>query len=271
MVGDPADVHPYPEQMTTQPLAAAVEHPDRRIDFEAVHNFRDLGGYPAAGGRTTRWGVVFRADGLHRLTDTDLERFDSLGMRTVVDLRTDRELEQFGTFPHDRHPIAFHHVPVIDATWNHDEVPDLGDTEFLVWAYRSMLEEGSALFATAFELIAAEGAAPVVFHCAAGKDRTGIMAALLLGAVGVPDEVIVADYALTAEAMQRMQQWVRVHHPELYERYAETPSAFLAAEPAAMQVILDDLRSAHGSVRGAVAAFGADDGAITRLDALLLT
>jgi protein-tyrosine phosphatase len=251
-------------------VSAAVEHPDRHIEFEAVHNFRDLGGYPTVDDRVTRWGVLFRADGLHRLTDADLVRFDALGMRTVVDLRTDLEVEQHGAFPHDRHPIAYHHVPVIDATWNHQEVPDLDDVDFLVWAYRAMLDEGGPRFAEAIELLVADGAAPAVFHCAAGKDRTGIVAALVLGAVGVPDEVIVADYARTAEAMRRMQDWVRVNHPELYERYAETPSAFLAAEPAAMQVILDDLRQDHGSVRDAAAGLGVGSEALARLHQLLI-
>ena len=92
----------------------------------------------------------------------------------------------------------------------------------------------------------------------------------MLGAVGVPDEVIVADYARTAEAMRRMQDWVRVNHPELYQRYAETPSAFLAAEPAAMQVILDDLRQDHGSVRDAAAGLGVGTEALARLHQLLV-
>lgn len=255
--------------MASDTMTEVLHDPRRRVVFEAVHNFRDLGGYPTAHGAHTCWNVLYRADGLHRLTDPDLVVFANLGIRTVVDLRTDLEVEQHGSFPHERMLVDFHHVAVIDATWNHEEVPDLDDVDFLVWAYRSMLSRGADRFADAMSILA-EAESAAVFHCAAGKDRTGILAALVLGSVGVPDQAIVADYALTAAAMQRMQTWVRTNHPDLYARYAETPSAFLAAEPAAMQVILDDLRSQHGSVGDAARAFGLSATSLDRLTGRLL-
>src|SRR6478752_9516872 len=82
--------------MTIDALPDVGGHPDRLVVLEAVHNFRDLGGYPTADGRVTRWRTLYRADGLHRLTPGDVELLRPLGLRTVLDLRTDRELEQRG-------------------------------------------------------------------------------------------------------------------------------------------------------------------------------
>ena len=84
--------------------------PRRHIDLEAVHNFRDLGGYATADGRHLAWGKVYRADGLYRLTDNDVEGLVPLGLRTVIDLRTTDELSERGTSPLDRHPVEFHHI-----------------------------------------------------------------------------------------------------------------------------------------------------------------
>jgi protein-tyrosine phosphatase len=247
-----------------------VLHDDRRrVMFEAVHNFRDLGGYPTSVGGVTRWNVLYRADGLHRLTVDDLKMFDDLGVGTVVDLRTDLELEQHGTFPHTDTSVDFHHVPVIDATWNHEAMPDLGDVDFLVWAYRSMLSAGSARFADAIEILA-DVDGPAVFHCAAGKDRTGLLAALVLGLLGVPDEVIVADYALTQAGMERMRAWAEHAEPEMYARWLTMPAAHAAAEPEAMARLLADLRAAHGTVRAYVRSLGVPTAALDALEAELL-
>lgn len=240
---------------------AIVNDRRRVVDLDAVHNFRDLGGYRTGDGRTIGWGRLFRADGLYRLTDDDLDIVDALGIRTVVDLRSTEELEQHGRFPLERHPIAFHHLPIIDATWMKSEIPDVDDTdegavEFLTWAYRDMLVQGADRFAHAFKVLAVPGAAPAVFHCAAGKDRTGVLSALILGGLGVDHETIVADYALTEAAMARMRVWVLANHPEMAQRMGETPSFMLASNPAAMRNILQELVDDHGSVRGYLSTIG---------------
>jgi len=192
-----------------------VDDPRRLVPLNAVHNFRDLGGYPTGDGRTVGWGRLFRADGLYRLTADDLDVIDALGIRTVVDLRSGPEFEQHGRFPLERYPVAFHHLPIIDSTWMASEMPDVDDTEdgaieFLTWAYGDMLAQGADRFAHAFGVLAVPGSAPAVFHCAAGKDRTGVLAALILGGLGVHHDTIVDDYALTEAAMVRMRiDWKR--------------------------------------------------------------
>lgn len=249
-----------------------ANHPRRLIALEAVHNFRDLGGYPAAGGRTTKWRTLFRSDGLYRLRGAnDMSRVMQLGLKSVIDLRTEREQREQGIFPIDDIEVNFHHLSIVDVTWSDTETPEFDDeVEFLVWGYRDMLEIGSSRFADAMHVLAQTESLPAVFHCAAGKDRTGVLAALLLSSLGVEDAHICADYGLTQDAMQRTIAWSKVHRPELAERYATIPKAYLAADPRAMQIILAELAQQHGSVRNYVREIGVADATVEVLGNLLL-
>ena len=244
--------------------------PRRLIALDAVHNFRDMGGYPAADGHTTRWRRLFRADGLYRLAGADLEAVRTLGLRTVIDLRSYAELAERGTFPQALHPVDFHHVPVIDSTWQHLGHTDADDpVAFLEWAYTDMLREGPQRFAQAIEQLSQADALPAVFHCAAGKDRTGVLAMLLLGSLGVPHEYIVADYALTVGGIERMRAWAKREAPELWERMADSPTAFLAAVPEAMSRVIDAICE-EGTIRDYTLSLGVTPAALDRLAAELL-
>jgi len=249
-----------------------VNHPRRLIGLEAVHNFRDLGGYATADGRSTRWRTLFRSDGLYRLRGADdMSRVRQLGLKSVIDLRTEREQREQGIFPTDDIEVTFHHLSIVDVTWSDTETPKFDDeVEFLVWGYRDMLEIGSSRFADAMHVLAQTDSLPAVFHCAAGKDRTGVLAALLLSSLGVDDAQICADYGLTKDAMRRSIAWSKVHRPELAERYATIPKAYLAADPRAMQIILTELAQQHGSVRSYVREIGVADATVEALGNLLL-
>jgi protein-tyrosine phosphatase len=253
-------------------IESLISDPQRLIALDAVHNFRDLGGYPTVGGQTTKWRTLFRADGLYRLTTADAQAVIDLGVKTVIDLRTDNEVKTRGTFPVDKFPVAFHHLSIIDATWNEGETPVIEDTvEFLVWAYREMIANAAQKFANAIEVIAATDVLPLVFHCAAGKDRTGVLAALILSILGVPDEIISADYGLTELGMKRLIKWAEVSQPELATAYANMPARFAAADPRAMAIILDDLNTKHGSVQNFVREIGVSDQTANTLRESLLT
>lgn len=251
-------------------LIDTIADPRRLVELEAVHNFRDLGGYPARNGTVTRWNMLYRADGLHRLSEADIERVRELGLNTVVDLRSDAEIQRWGTFPRAAIEVTFAHHPVIDETWKIDPSEDRSDHDFLVWAYQQMLDVGASRFATAFEELAVPGALPAVFHCAAGKDRTGLLAAMVLEALGVPRAVVLADYELTVEGMQRMRDWAQLHSPEMAAGLAEVPSAFMAALPGALGEVLDQLATQHGSVQQYVVSIGVDPAAIEALAGELL-
>jgi protein-tyrosine phosphatase len=257
--------------MTLPMLPDVGSDPRRLVKLDAVHNFRDMGGYPTADGHVTRWGRLFRADGLYRLSGDDLERVRELGLRTVVDLRTQDELDERGIFPVGEHPVAFHHVPVITSTWAFEIAEGEDDAAaFLERAYLLMLEEGEQKLAEAMVTLAEPDALPAVFHCAAGKDRTGMLAMMLLGSLDVLDDYIIADYALTEAGMVRMREWAQREHPEIYQRISTGPAIFSAAVPEAMRRMLAHVRASHGSVLGFATTLGVPADAIERLRTELL-
>lgn len=246
---------------TDAAVRAVLDDARRVVPLEGIHNFRDLGGYELADGRTIGWGRLFRSDGLYRASELDVETFDGLGLRTVVDLRSTPETADHGSFPVEKYPVAYVHLPIIDVTWARSDVPDFPDTErgtvdFLVWAYHDMLQQGGDRFAAAIHTLALPESMPAVFHCAAGKDRTGVLAALILGALGVDHETIVGDYELTVDGMARMRAWVMEHHPEMAKRMGETPAFMLAAHPQAMREVLAGLVEAYGSIAEFVDGLG---------------
>jgi protein-tyrosine phosphatase len=257
--------------VTTELLPDLASDPVRLVALEAVHNFRDLGGYATADGRTTKWRTLFRADGLYRLTATDVATLEPLGLRTVIDLRSDTELDERGRFPVETHPVVFHHLPIVDTTWADLDRPEYErDEDFLIWAYQEMLAVGAPRFAKAFEALAEPDALPAVFHCAAGKDRTGLLAALLLGSLGVSHDDIVTDYTLTVEGMARFRIWADREWPEWAARMASMPRAFAAALPEAMRHIIDELCADHGTLRNYVRSIGVSDDTLATLESVLL-
>jgi protein-tyrosine phosphatase len=249
-----------------KPPAGTVRGVERVIVLDEVHNLRDLGGYAADGGEL-RWRRLFRSDGLHRLGGADLHSVRLLGLRTVLDLRSGPELAERGRFPVADHPVHFHHLPMIDVTWGHDEGPEPGqpDWTFLVRKYVEILEVGAVWVARAFHTLAVPGALPAVFHCAAGKDRTGILAALLLSSLGVADHDVVTDYALTAAAMARMEAWATATDPELAAVLASHPRSHLGAQPEAMAGLLAHIRQGHGSVPAYLTTLGVGEAVLGRL------
>ncbi|HEX9530809.1 MAG TPA: tyrosine-protein phosphatase [Acidimicrobiales bacterium] len=235
-------------------------HRERRIELEGAFNFRDLGGYATAGGGPVRWRRLYRADGIHKLTPADRGRVRELGLATVVDLRTGAELEERGRFPFIGELEGYHHLPLIDAVWDpatvEEQVAVMSAAELLVFQYKAMLVEGRAAIAATFELLAEPGSYPLVFHCAAGKDRTGVVAALVLSLLAVSDADVCHDYGLSREAMERMMAWIRTNRPEALDAMVAQPKAILDAPPMAMHLLLDSVRAEFGSVAGYLGDLG---------------
>ena len=238
----------------------------RHIIFEALFNVRDLGGYVTADGRTTRWQTLYRADGINRVSGTDVDRLTALGLRTVVDLRTPGEVEHRGRFPTDDIPVTYHHLPVIRETWESWEVEaDVEPVGFLLARYQEMLDEGAPALAAALEVLADPAAYPAVFHCAAGKDRTGVLAAVILGALGVDDDTVADDYGLSRGAMDTLVEWLRATMPEALDAMTDQPAAFLDAPPQAMHELLATVRADHGSMAGYLESIGVDAATVDAL------
>jgi protein-tyrosine phosphatase len=244
----------------------AVTEVDRIIALEGAVNFRDLGGYAAGAGSRTRWRTLFRADGLGELTEADLSMFRMLGIRTVIDLRSGSELER-GRFDVDAHPVAFHHFPFIE------ELPDAQEFDrqpgLLGSQYQEILRDAGSQILAALEVLATPEALPAVFHCTAGKDRTGVLSAIVLSLLGVDEPTVVADYALSGAAMLRLRAKLMVKYPEGRETLESIDEVF-SADPAQMEQLLDHLRELYGSVAAYVAGLGAGPDLVEGLRAALL-
>lgn len=242
---------------------------ERLIPLDGPANFRDLGGYETDRGKRVRSGRVFRSDSLSFMSDEDVRHVtEVLGLRSVIDLRAGHEVEQFTHGPLEALPVTVWHMPILDETRRPPKGWNDGSTIPLDELYGLMLERFGHRFVAVLRLIGAGDTQPVVFHCAAGKDRTGLVAMLVLGLLGVDPEIIAADYALTDSRM-----------PVMLERHqaraqggstAEVARQHYAVDAAAMRAVMDRIVAEHGSVEGYVLAQGLEPEAVARLRASLL-
>lgn len=247
--------------------------------FRQVFNLRDLGGLPTADGGRVRAGRLFRSDSPHRATTEDLDRLRDLGLRMVIDLREASEREQFGIVAADvaaRHA----HLPVFDvggprpgSGQEHlrDAMLDAARRHGRAGEYLYMLEHGHATFVGALESLATPDHLPALFHCAVGKDRTGVLAALVLTLVGVPADEVAADYARTEPGMLALVDWAVEHEPDYGDELrTAAPTAGPWTTPAVMASFLDLVAQRHGSVAGFLREVGMPADVPGRLRDLLL-
>jgi protein-tyrosine phosphatase len=239
---------------------------DRLIALEGAVNFRDLGGYDTLDGQRTRWRVLFRADGLSELTEPDLAVLRQLGVRTVVDLRSGEEVEQ-SRFDVDAHPVTFFHFPFIRSLPQPDEFALAPG--FLGTQYTEMLDLAIPQIVGALTALAAPDARPAVFHCTAGKDRTGLLSALVLSLLGVPEETVVADYALSGAAMARLREKLKLKYPD-GTLFIDDSDAIFSADPAHMVALFAHLRQRYGTVAEYAAEVGVPADVVARLREALL-
>jgi protein tyrosine/serine phosphatase len=251
--------------------------PERWMTLAGADNVRDLGGLPRREGGATRLGVILRADALDGLTDDDVAALSaSFGLRHVIDLRSAEERVERGRGRLGDGPVRYTDVEVIpDSVFEsrrnaRQQRFDAGDPTDVIMAegYLQLLELGGSAFAQAIDALAADGGTPALFHCSAGKDRTGVFAALLLDVAGVEHEAIVADYTMTSERME--QVFVRLRGAESFARIADVIPAFvLAAEAATMERFLVGLGERWGNAAGYLRSVGAGVESIDRVRTLL--
>lgn len=245
---------------------------DRLIRFEAASNFRDLGGYPSTLGGEVRRGMLYRAGRLDRMTPADRDRFDRLGVRTVIDLRRDDEREQAPD------PMPTVHLCLMSRVTANQPLRDPGTmvdhdhgVQFLRDLYSGLMAHASGEIGTLFTTLAAPGAMPAVFHCAVGKDRTGLVAALLLTWLGVDRELVLDDFEASDGHVGQTQR------DELVRRMAdrgigpEAAAGILGATRESMQIALDELDARYGGIEPFLREHCAVDPAtLARLRELLL-
>ena len=164
----------------------------RHLPLEGTHNFRDAGGYPTRNGGSVRWRTLFRSDSLHALTPAGQQAFRELGIRSQVDVRAHAEAGPFPSVFAGDTGLAYNHLPLaIDEGKN---IPRANTLEEL---NVKLLDHAGHSIARILALLAQPGAMPAVVNCVAGKDRTGLLVALLLDLAGVDETTIVDDYVLT--------------------------------------------------------------------------
>lgn len=239
--------------------------PTRFLAWEACHNARDTGGYPTHSGRQTRWQTLIRADNLHRLTFAGQAALRYYGVRTVIDLRLAHEIEKtpnpFAAQQNLPGTPLYLNLPLHDPAANAamDVAPSM------MHEYIIILEQSKPLVAAVIQAAAsgfAEGA--VVVHCHGGKDRTGIVVALLLSIADVPRETIIEDYSLSEAQLEP------VHAPWLEEqRIAQghpiDRPRWMRSRPETMRGVLDFLDREYGGPEGYLQAAGVSQSCITQI------
>lgn len=240
---------------------------ERRLEWQGCLNVRDLGRHPTEDGNRTRMGAVVRADSVRRLTDAGWQALVDYGIRTVLDLRQTWELEED---PPAEVPVDVIHVSLFDdmpleeqmelaATWF--SAPD--DVSALRGGYLATLERNAANVATAITTVARADEGGVLVHCAGGKDRTGLVSALLLRLAGVSIADIAHDYGLSAEYLRpSWTVWVEEAGDETERELRRRMSASPAE---AMAEVLETLEREHGSVRGYLLEAGVAEADLERV------
>jgi protein-tyrosine phosphatase len=212
--------------------------------FASLDNFRDVGGAAVVDGRHVRTGRLFRSDTLTKLSGSDVDAFDRLGIRTVIDLRRPTEVEEFGRIA-DAVDRRYINISPQHRLWDgtpYDEIA--GPSRFLADRYHELTHEGAADIGEVIATLAEATTESTLVHCFAGKDRTGVVIALTLAIVGVGVDAIADDYALSNDWAERF-----VGHDDLARHWIFAPRE-------AMTVFLAELVDAYGSVEGYLATTG---------------
>lgn len=255
------------------------------IELAGAANVRDVGGLPTIDGRRTKPGVVVRADNLQDLTPADVRRLvDDLGVRTVLDLRSTGELRLTGPGPLRDTSVAHHHlslIPEYKSDSDEDEVdravPGTRDRSAragdrrtdMTGYYIGYVEDAPDNLGRALRLLADPSSGTTLVHCAAGKDRTGVVVALALSLVGVTREAVVADYVRSAErvdAVLRRLQAAPTYADELRDATVDD----VRPEAGSMERLLDHVDRAYGGPHGLALAVGVDEETIAKLGARLV-
>ena len=241
---------PVPER---RPLAA-IDDPNRHLRVPGTRNLRDVGGYPAGRDRRTRWRTLLRTDALDRLPPASQATMLDLGLRQVIDLRWPEELDAYPSVFRASDRVAYRAIPLL----RDDPTPRVG----LAGTYLHMLDERGAQLAAVVRSLIEPGGLPAVIGCAAGKDRTGVAIALVLSAVGVPDDVVVEDYALSRAAFASA-----VADEHLVDWRADALE--VECEPEYMAGALEHLQRSHGGPHALLRRHGLTDAEIDRLTDLV--
>ncbi len=282
---------------TAGEAVAGPPQPGRALPLAGTINLRDIGGYRTADGGRVRWRTLLRSGALRGLDGSGQAVLAQLGLRTIVDLREDAEVahdpDRLGRLAVEHRRVPIYTTPAtrttVETTAGTDSAATTdtaGDGEAVAAGaaaglaavhaagaggdlraiYDYTVDQRGERLSAAVLALAAPGALPAIVHCSAGKDRTGLVIALVLDLAGVPAEVIAEDFALTADFLRdEAAAAVQQMSAQSSANGAELPAALLASPPELIQHALDRIHTGHGDARGYLLAHGATAHALDRL------
>ena len=232
------------------------DYSERHFAFEGCFNFRDIGGYLTKEGKKIKKGIYFRTGRQDRMSEKDLAELKNLKISTQIDLRKPEEILDQGKGPLENMGADYINIPIIPEGGSDQLSRLVGDTGISGKRYLGYLEFGPESWLKIFEILANKDSLPVVLHCTAGKDRTGVSTAFLLSVLGVDRDLIEADYKLTNLDTERQADFIENSggFPEGVDREAMILAAGVPED--AMTVFLDGVESRWGSVLGYLEEIG---------------
>ncbi len=223
----------------------------REIQLEGAVNFRDIGGYPTLSGQRVKWGKMYRSAALNTLTDGDLAKLKALHIATIIDFRGPYEIKAAP----DKVPAGAIDINLPAGSEN------IGDSNYMKNMVRSMKNDSSLLqfysdltpfrerYLPMFnQLLAAKTDSAVLFHCTAGKDRTGIAAALILYALGVSEQSIMEDYLATNYYRRNENEKAVKGMVQLYHLDETVARSMMAARANYLNATFESIKSSYGSI-----------------------
>ncbi len=227
---------------------------ERRVFLEGAVNFRDIGGYMTSDGSEVKWGKVFRADGLARLTSDDYQLLKQIGIKRVFDFRTPPEADESPDRLPETDAMTYVHLPVTHGKFDFVDAMNRlkkGDSswltpDFMVNGYIRNIEDFAGVWGEVINYLADVESPPIVFHCTGGKDRTGTCAALILLMLGVPEETVIEDHQLSNIYIADMLPSIL----KLIASYGIDPDVilpYLTAPKECIIALLDHIRNKYGS------------------------
>lgn len=221
------------------------QHPDRVLPLQGASNFRDLGGYRGRDGRTLRWRLLFRSDHLQGLTEADKQTLKELGLAQSIDFRgaAERAAAAYQLPGVQQHSLAIEPTVVQSMqalVASGQALTGAAATELMLDLYRSLVNERAHRFAELFEHLL-QAQSPLVFHCTAGKDRTGVAAAWILLALGVPRDVVMQDFLLTNQVLRPA-----LAHTGFFP--AEVAAVLWSVQPVFLETALQLAEAEHGGI-----------------------
>ena len=242
---------------------------DRFVPLEGILNFRDLGGYPTQNGGRVKTGRLFRSGEYQHATPDDLSHIkDTLAVSAVVDLRSPHEIEQNGYGLFESSEFSLHNVPFTGTAEEgrkaRELVSNMGELYLSIMDHQRF----APALARALELVSEAGQRPTLINCTAGKDRTGILAGVILGLLDVSREDIISDYSLSAPSAILLKE--RIDADPVRAARFNRPDWIFSAVPESMALMLDTIDGQHGSIASFVLAHGVSEATISQLQNALL-